>query len=220
MSKVRCPAPTCMAIFEIPAARLGRNIYCLECGTRMTARPLEVDAVLATRPSRSGGGRGAVADRLPLTVLVDSVRSLWNVGSIFRTADACGVSNLILTGICGCPPRPEIAKTALGAELSVPWSYEADPLEAAERCVAQGQRLVGLEAADDAEALDGFTWASPVCLVIGNEAAGINPLLRKRCHELVAIPMRGTKSSLNVAVAFGIAAHSASRALIESRNGI
>jgi tRNA G18 (ribose-2'-O)-methylase SpoU len=152
-------------------------------------------------------------------VLADNIRSLWNIGSLFRTADACGVERLVLTGICGCPPRPEIAKTALGAERAVPWRYEADALRAAETIREQGYRLVALEFAAGSIALERFRWHPPVCLIIGNEVAGISPPLLERCHDLVHIPMHGVKTSLNVAVAFGIAGHRAARSLLESEKG-
>ena len=185
----------------------------------MTARPVEIDAELESRQRGASRSDGRPRKRVRLTVLVDNVRSLWNVGSLFRTADACGVERLVLTGICGCPPRPEIAKTALGAEQVVPWLYEADALRAAEALREQGYRLVALEAAPGSIALDRFRWHPPVCLIIGNEVAGVSPPLLERCHDLVHIPMRGVKTSLNVAVAFGIAGHRAGQSLLESEQG-
>ena len=98
---------------------LGRNMYCPACGVRMTAKPLQVEAALRERERSAAGGRGSAIQRLPLVALVDNVRSLWNVGSIFRTADACGIREIVLAGISGCPPRPEITKTALGAEVTL-----------------------------------------------------------------------------------------------------
>ena len=98
-------------MFEIPVEHLGRNVYCLICGTRMTARPVDLELRLKRRETDVRGEPGLPADRLPLLALIDNVRSLWNVGSIFRTADACGVERLLLTGITGCPPRDAISKT-------------------------------------------------------------------------------------------------------------
>ncbi len=85
----------------------------------MTARPLEIEQKLLDQQARIRGGRGAAIERLPFAVVLDNVRSLWNVGSIFRTADACGVEQMVLTGVTGCPPRRELTKTALGAEEAV-----------------------------------------------------------------------------------------------------
>lgn len=179
----------------------------------MTARPLDVEVELLERQRRAAGGRGANVRRLPLVALVDNVRSLWNIGSIFRTADACGVRELVLTGISGCPPRPEISKTALGAEEAVAWSYSADPLRALERLRGEGYTAVALETSPQAVPLAEMRWPERTCLVVGNEVAGVGPPLLEACELHTSIPMYGVKNSLNVAVAFGIAASSAAAAL-------
>ena len=144
---------------------------------------------------------------------MDNVRSLWNVGSIFRTADACGFRHLFLTGISGCPPRPEISKTALGAEEAVAWSYHAVATEALAQPRDEGYVPVAVETSDRAVPIDEFRWPEQVCLVVGNEVAGVSPGLIDACPLHVKIPMRGVKSSLNVAVAFGIVAYHAAAAL-------
>ena len=210
---VICRDSACRRPFHVPSRQLGRNVYCLHCGKRMTARPAEVEQRLLERERSSAGGAGADLRRLPLRVIVDNVRSLWNVGSIFRTADACGVEELILTGITGCPPRPEIAKTALGAERMVRWRYAAEPAAALDALAGDGYLPVVLETGDEAVDVDRFPWPERVCLVIGNEVAGVAAELMTRDVQRVAIPMFGGKESLNVAVAFGIAAHAAARTL-------
>ena len=187
-------------------------MYCPACGVRMTARPLDVEAELDRRRRRAGGPGAAVA-RLPFAVVVDGVRSLWNVGSIFRTADACGVRRLVLCGISGCPPRAEISKTALGAEETVAWEYVPDPLAALRALEAEGYRTVALEATPRAVPVGELAWPRQVCLVVGNEVAGISPPVLEACRAHVAIPMRGAKDSLNVAVAFGVAAYHVAMAL-------
>lgn len=188
----------------------------------MTALPAAVRDELdererRTRERRAAGEPSVALRRVPLRVVVDGVRSLWNVGSIFRSADGCGVEHLHLTGITGTPPRAEIAKTALGAEQAVAWSYRADPLEVLDALVRDGYTPVALEATERAEAVDRFAWPSRVLLVVGNEVAGVSAALLERCPAHVSIPMLGEKRSFNVAVAFGIAAHAASRALIQSK---
>jgi tRNA G18 (ribose-2'-O)-methylase SpoU len=188
-------------------------MYCPACGVRMTARPVAVEDELRRRPDRSDGGEGAGVRRLPFVVVVDNVRSLWNIGSIFRTADACGVERLILTGISGCPPRPEITKTALGAEQAVAWDYRADSARALREVVQDGYVAVALESGPGSQAVDEVDWPARVCLVIGNEVAGIAPEILDLCALRVAIPMLGVKQSLNVAVAFGIAGHRVASAL-------
>ncbi|MCP3981260.1 MAG: RNA methyltransferase [bacterium] len=210
---VRCPSAGCGVVFDVPERRLGRNVYCLACGVRLTARPVDIEPRLRRRQETHRAGSGADVRRLPLIVLVDNVRSLWNVGSIFRTADACGVRRLMLCGITGCPPRNEISKTALGAEDAVAWSYHADPLEALAAAVDDGCVPVALETASTADCVSDVRWPDPCCLVIGNEVAGVSPALLEACERKVSIPMIGVKDSLNVAVAFGIAAFAAARDL-------
>jgi 23S rRNA (guanosine2251-2'-O)-methyltransferase len=217
-ARVCCPAERCGAIFAVADERLGRNVYCLSCGTRMTARPVEVEAELAERERRVGGSRGDGVRRLPHIALLDDIRSLWNVGSMFRTADACGVERLILGGITGCPPRAEISKTALGAENAVAWDYRADALVALEEALRAGYTAVALEDAPGAVPLDALAWPARPCLVVGNEVAGISPRVLEQCAVRVRIPMYGVKDSLNAAVAFGIAVHSAAVALVRGAN--
>lgn len=200
----------------MPPERLGRNVRCPVCGVRMTARPVGVEAELSRQQERVRGADDSPVERLPLAVLVDNVRSLWNVGSIFRTADACGVGRIVLSGITGYPPRQQIAKTALGAEEAVPWRYRADPLEALEQLVGQGYTPVAIETSPRAVPLERMEWPARVCLVVGNEVAGVSPRVLDLCPHHVFLPMRGVKDSMNVAVAFGIAAYHAARALAGS----
>lgn len=212
--RVRCPSTNCGAIFAVAEQRLGRSMHCAVCGVRMTARPLAIEDALRRQQQEIDGSSGSGQERLPLAVIVDNVRSLWNVGSIFRTADACSVQEILLAGISGCPPRREISKTALGAEEAVAWRYLADPLDAVESAREQGYTTVALETSPTAVALDRFAWPEKICLVVGNEVAGVSPSVLEQCDRHVRVPMNGIKSSLNVAVAFGIVAYNASRALL------
>ena len=210
--RVGCPAENCGIVFEPPAGWLGKNIYCPACGIRMTARPLDVEAQIRERADLRGG-RAGQRRRLPLVVVVDNVRSLWNVGSIFRSADACAVQRLILTGITGHPPREEISKTALGAERVVDWDYRGETGPALQEMRQAGYTVVALETGADAVDIDRFEWPERTCLVVGNEVAGVGPQHLDAADLHVAIPMFGIKQSFNVAVAFGIAAHRASSVL-------
>jgi 23S rRNA (guanosine2251-2'-O)-methyltransferase len=147
--------------------------------------------------------------RLPVVVVLDNVRSLYNTGAFFRTADACGVERLVL---CGITPRPDqgrkqqraIAKTALGAELTVPWDYHPDTAAALGAYAADGYRLVAVETSTDA--LDLYTWTPewPICLVFGHEKDGVTESLAAEINTHVRIPMLGEKRSLNVATAGGV----------------
>ncbi len=141
---------------------------------------------------------------LPVSVLLDNVRSLYNVGAFFRTADAAGIEKLYLCGITGRPPKRAIAKTALGAEETVPWEHSWDALPLLGAARARGCELAAVETS--VHAVDLFDWAPrfPVCVVFGHEVDGIQPPLSALCDTHVRIPMLGAKHSLNVATAGGV----------------
>lgn len=142
--------------------------------------------------------------RLPFCVVLNSIRSLYNVGTIFRTADGIGVEKLWLCGITGYPPQSGIAKTALGAEENVPWEYRKDILTLLRELKAKGYQIVLLEQMSGSVAHEEFNPSAPVCLVVGNEVSGISDELVTLCDQAVEIAMDGIKNSLNVGVAFGI----------------
>jgi tRNA G18 (ribose-2'-O)-methylase SpoU len=131
------------------------------------------------------------------------VRSLYNVGAFFRTADAVGLSRLYVSGFTGSPPSKQIAKTALGAEQSVPWE-RADALAVIEARRNAGWETAAIEIVDDA--IDLFEWvpAFPVLVVFGHEVEGLPQEIVQRCQTRVRIPMLGSKRSLNVATAGGV----------------
>ena len=146
------------------------------------------------------------AERLPVCVVVDNVRSLYNVGSIFRTSDGVLIDRLILTGFTPTPPRKEIDKTALGATKSVPWEYLRQPLEAVRRLKKNGYKACCLELTDNVIPYYSVKPADfPLCLVIGNEITGVSKDVLSECDLALEIPQYGIKQSLNVAVAYGIA---------------
>lgn len=142
-----------------------------------------------------------------IRLLAHNVRSLWNVGSFFRTCDAFVVERIYLTGYTGHPPRKEITKTALGAEETVPWEQADDPLAVLTALKADGWSIVALELTDDAVALEEFVPPEKVCLVVGHELSGVPQEIIDAADAVVKIPMLGGKESLNVAVAAGIALH-------------
>jgi len=141
---------------------------------------------------------------LPVVVLLDNVRSMYNVGAFFRAADGVGLEKLCLCGITAHPPKSAIAKTALGAEKTVMWEHGWDAV-----LVAQGLQRGGFEIAaieTSCGSVDLFEWHPrfPVCVAFGNEVEGLSPELREMADTHVRIPMLGQKKSLNVATAGGV----------------
>lgn len=145
-----------------------------------------------------------------VVALLDNIRSVFNVGSMFRIADGSGISHLHLGGITPTPNHPKMGKTALGAEHAVPWSYHANGLGAAQMLQTAGCQLWAIEE-NGPQTTSLFIAAPaterPIALIVGNEVAGIDPDVLALCDRVLAIPMQGYKRSLNVAVAFGIAAY-------------
>jgi len=146
------------------------------------------------------------AKRMPIVCVIDSVRSMYNVGSIFRTSDGAMVEKLILSGFTPHPPRKEIQKTALGATESVPWEYFKNPVEQIKNLREQGYRICCLELTDKSIPYYEVKKSDfPICLIVGNEITGVSKELIEICDFSIEIPMYGIKQSLNVAVAYGIA---------------
>ncbi|HYF04030.1 MAG TPA: RNA methyltransferase [Patescibacteria group bacterium] len=144
-------------------------------------------------------------ERHPVSLIVDNVRSLYNVGSIFRTADAAFLKELVLCGYTPHPPRIEIEKTALGAVDTVPWKYNSNTLDAVESFKNAGVKVLAVELTNSGKSYDELTRGDfPLALVIGNEITGINDEVLTACDGAIEIPMYGVKHSLNVSVATGI----------------
>lgn len=145
--------------------------------------------------------------KLPLILVLDSIRSMNNIGSIFRSADAFRIEGLILCGITAQPPHPDIHKTALGAEESVPWRYSSSCLEAVRELQAKGYTVLALEQAHESLRLDRFVPepGARYALVLGNEVKGVAEEVVAAANHCLEIPQYGTKHSLNVSVAAGIA---------------
>jgi tRNA G18 (ribose-2'-O)-methylase SpoU len=146
----------------------------------------------------------ATVERFPIYSLLDNIRSLYNVGSIFRTADAVRLSKLYLSGITGYPPRKEIDKTALGAVQTVPWEYQEDPLSLIQRFKKKKIQIVSLEHTTNSKSYRDVNYHFPVCLVLGNEVFGIRDEIIEISDIAVDIPMFGSKQSLNVTIAYGV----------------
>ena len=159
-----------------------------------------------------------------VVVVLDNIRSLYNTGSILRTADAAGVERVVL---CGITPRPDqgsrqrraIAKTALGAEETVRWEYAEDVRTALTRLASDGYQIVVVETAPDAANVFEWTPTWPVCLVFGHERDGVSPDLAAHIETVIRIPMLGQKRSLNVATAAGVVLYELVRLRLFNRQG-
>ena len=150
------------------------------------------------------------ADKLPLVVVLDNVRSQHNVGAVFRTADAMRIAQVVLCGICCCPPNQELHKTALGAENSVEWRYYKETLDAVNALKAEGYTVYAVEQAHDSvtleEVAEKLTANSqqPIAVILGHEVFGVQQEVIDNCNQCIEIPQYGTKHSMNVSVTAGI----------------
>lgn len=140
-----------------------------------------------------------------IVLLAHNIRSLWNVGSFFRTSDAFGVKKIYLTGYTAVPPRREISKTAIGAEEWIEWEYQEDPQDVIKELKNDGWTIVALELTDSAQSINEYIPSDKTCLVLGHEVTGVPANILEACDATVMIPMMGKKESLNVSVAAGIA---------------
>ncbi|GET20074.1 RNA methyltransferase [Prolixibacter denitrificans] len=146
------------------------------------------------------------ADKLPVTVVLDNIRSGNNVGSVFRTSDALRVERIILCGITATPPNKEIHKTAIGAEKSIDWEYFKHTEEAVQKLKDEGYRIAGVEQVENSTLLPDFkaNADTPLALVFGNEVKGVQQQIIDMCDENIEIPQYGTKHSFNISVSAGI----------------
>ena len=165
------------------------------------------------------------ADKLPLVVVLDNVRSQHNVGAVFRTADAMRIERVLLCGICCCPPNQEIHKTALGAEESVDWKYYQETVDAVKDLQAEGYTVYAVEQAHDSATLEevaeslsaersvGEVGLHGIAVVLGHEVFGVQQEVIDLCQGCIEIPQYGTKHSMNVSVTAGIVMYRLSEAL-------
>lgn len=146
------------------------------------------------------------SEKLPLVIVLDNIRSLHNVGSVFRTADAFRLQGVWLCGITACPPAAEIHKTALGAEDSVSWEYFEDTLDAVERLQREGYEVLAVEQVEGSLKLNTFRTdpAKRYALILGNEVKGVRQDVVDAADAALEIPQYGTKHSMNVSVTAGI----------------
>jgi len=146
------------------------------------------------------------AQKTPLILVLDDIRSLHNIGSVFRTADAFLIQKIILCGITATPPNKEIHKTALGATETVDWEHEKDVLEAIAKLKYEGVKVFAIEQVENSVSLEAFQPEKELvyALVFGNEVFGVNQMAIENCDGTIEIPQLGSKHSLNIAVSAGI----------------
>ncbi len=141
----------------------------------------------------------------PITIVLDNVRSALNVGSVFRTADAFLIENIILCGITATPPNNEIRKAALGATNSVKWEYSDSTKDAIIKLIKDNYYIIGIEQVEKSTMLNDFNLEKkPIAIILGNEVNGVDQSVIDLCHEVIEIPQFGTKHSLNISVSAGI----------------
>jgi len=204
----QCERRDCHFRFPV-AGEYPQGGVCPRCGDRArlvsapyTAHEVEIGKVVPSGPE--------------IEALLDNIRSVFNVGNMLRTADGAGIRHMHLCGITPAPNNPKLAKTALGAEREVDWTYHGDGLAAAISLRQKGLRLWALEGGPRAESLfetRGDLTGPPIVLVVGSEVSGVDPGILEQCERVMCLPMQGVKTTLNVAVAFGIAVYSLRHAL-------
>jgi 23S rRNA (guanosine2251-2'-O)-methyltransferase len=198
----QCTNPSCLFRFPDPADTAALR-FCPKCGWALETILLP-DSVPTGRIVQTNESAPIVE------ALLDNIRSSYNVGSIFRAADGAGLRQLYLCGITPTPDNPSIAKTSLGAETSVSWTCHLNAVRTAKELKERGSQIWAMEASPRSRSLFtavGSIKSSPIVLVVGNEVCGVDPEILALCDEIVWIPMEGLKESLNVSIAFGIAAY-------------
>jgi tRNA G18 (ribose-2'-O)-methylase SpoU len=196
-----CSNPQCAFRYPDPESEQ-EKAYCPKCGA-VAPIAVAIDLSAGKQIFQSTAKR-----KLNLVVLLDNIRSIHNVGAIFRTADGFGVSAMHLCGITPTPEHPRFAKTALGSEEVIPWQYHPNAVIACNELKIGGFRLLALENLPNASNLyarDEHLFDFPLVLMLGNEVCGVDPAILALCDDVLAIPMQGVKNSFNVATSFGIA---------------
>ena len=164
-------------------------------------RKLNFDEIFRDRPSVD---ELKSLPRNPIVALIENIRSMHNVGSIFRTSDGARIEQLILSGFTPVPPRPEISKTALGSTESVPWTYTKNSAKKINELKQNGYTIYTVEQTTESKNYTDIEYKFPLCFIMGNEVDGVSDELVQVTDYAIEIPMLGIKHSLNVSVAYGI----------------
>jgi tRNA G18 (ribose-2'-O)-methylase SpoU len=183
-----------------------KKIVSLQENKKIMSRKLDTEEII-----RISTDEFKQAKKIPLVVVLDNVRSMHNIGSVFRTSDAYVVEKVVLCGITAQPPHPDIHKSALGAEFSVDWEYYANTNEAVATLKAQGYEVWAIELAENSVMLQDFfdnekrqNPSTRYAVVLGNEVKGVQQSVIDQCEGCIELPQFGTKHSLNVSVTAGI----------------
>ena len=196
-----CTNPDCR--FRYPDLKSPHpKAYCPKCGQiAAISETIDLDSPEGNKTALKPAGSG-------LKVILDNIRSIYNVGSIFRTSDGFGVDELLLCGITPTPDHPRFSKTSLGAEKTIQWSYHKNAVLACRSLKEQGYLVFSMEKLPETTNLYAISKESiqkPLVLVVGNEVCGVDPGVLRESDRVLSIPMVGQKSSFNVATAYGIA---------------
>tara|TARA_B100000945_G_C20341344_1_gene577531 strand:- start:95 stop:640 length:546 start_codon:yes stop_codon:yes gene_type:complete len=173
------------------------------------------DELKAARPTKD---EIKFISRVPISILVENVRSVYNVGSIFRSADGFGAEKIYLTGYTAYPPRDDLHKTALGSEDVVPWEYYPNPIDAIEQIKKTNIDLVLVEQTIHSKSIYDIDWKFPICFIVGNEVKGVSEQISRMADIHVELPMKGIKQSLNVSVAAGVVGYEIARCYMNLKN--
>jgi len=198
---LECANSNCLFRYPVSASSKFQN-YCPRCKS-----PVRIALEYNEHPANN-----VLSTRTNVTsfsLLLDNLRSAYNVGSILRSADGFNISHIFLCGITATPENPKISKTSLGAESTVSWSYSPNSRNTAQYLKENGSYLYGLETGQKSHPIYEINKPNNILnkvLIVGNELAGIDPQVQELCDELIYIPMKGFKQSFNVTIAFGIAA--------------
>jgi len=197
---IECRNPNCLFRFPSRATYIIEPV-CPKCGS-------SADIVNIYSETSSPVISKSLNNYKNFSVLLDNIRSAYNVGSILRTSDGFGLDHIYCCGISATPENPRIAKTSLGAEFSIQWSYHNNSLTVIDTLKKKETSILGLEVGENSipiTQLNPSKFKKSILLILGNELAGIDPDIRGRCDQLFFIPMVGYKESYNVTIAFGIA---------------
>lgn len=202
----RCLNEACKLRFPVDADS-GLGLNCPLCGHATAAVTERYDTPSAQAPEAQ-----KPLLRRELHGVLDNIRSLRNVGAIFRCADGSALNHLHLCGFTPTPEHPKLDKTALGAQHRVPWSRSPDTLDRVRELQTQGIEVWAIEGGENATSIFDYPGSAPlaerIALVVGHEVSGVDPAVLAQCDRRVQVPMLGSKASLNVSVAFGIVAFS------------